>query len=80
MLLYYNTPNYRSRRKSAECARADLIFAAYEHLWRNRCVACRSVGTDFVNEDYMIARTSPTAAALTWPDSPQHTSGNSLRH
>lgn len=52
MLLNYNAPHYRSQLSPAEHARDDFVFAAYQQLWRNRGVACHSVGADFTDEDY----------------------------
>jgi hypothetical protein len=53
MLLNQNAPHYRSRLTDGERARDELVFAAYEQLWRDRGVACYSVGADFVDEDFL---------------------------
>ena len=52
MLLNTNAPHYRSRLSPAELARDEFVFSAYEQLWRNRGVACHSVGADFTDPDY----------------------------
>ncbi len=52
MILNTNAPHYRSRLSPAERARDEFVFSAYEQLWRNRGVACHSVGADFTDPDY----------------------------
>jgi hypothetical protein len=53
MLLNQNAPHYRSRLTDGERARDELVFAAYEKIWRDRGVDCHAVGADFVDEDFL---------------------------
>jgi hypothetical protein len=52
MLLNQNAPYYRSRLTTPERTRDDFVFATYEQLWRDRGIACHSIGANFTDEDY----------------------------
>lgn len=53
MLLNQNAPYYRSRLTDGERARDELVFAAYEKIWRDHGIDCHAVGADFVDEDFL---------------------------
>lgn len=52
MIQNQNAPFYRARLTPSERARDDIVFVAYEQLWRKLGIACHTVGTDFENADF----------------------------
>jgi hypothetical protein len=53
MVLSQNCVYYRERLTPSERARNELVYAAYQELWRNHGITCVTAGGDFSADDYM---------------------------
>lgn len=53
LLLNQNAPVFRTRFTASERARDELVFSAYEKLWRDHGVSAHVVSADFIDDDYM---------------------------